>query len=111
FLAEDALYDVPTRACLQCAIDFFLVRMRREDEDASVGKFANYLYSTSGATHAGQSKVQHYQVGMVFAIEFQGGLAVSCFGHDFNVRLHIQRAREPHPDHEVIVNHQNTYWF
>jgi hypothetical protein len=42
-------------------------------------------------------------------VGLQGGIAVAYLGNHLHVRLDIQRRREAHPDHEVVIHHQNAY--
>jgi hypothetical protein len=45
----------------------------------------------------------------MFAVSLQSGVAVARLGDHLHVWFHLQRRREAHADHEVIVNDQNTY--
>ena len=64
-----------------------------------------------GTAHSRQPQVHHHQAGTVFTVGLESGVAVARFGDDLHVGFHVQRRREPHANHEVIVNDQNTNWF
>ena len=46
----------------------------------------------------------------MFAVRLERGGAVARLGDDLHVGLHVQRRREAHAHHEVVVNDQNTNW-
>ena len=109
--SNDALHNISTRTGLHRTIDIFFAGMGREYQDACVRKFPNQRRRTLDASHSRESEIHHDETGMILSVRFQCGLAGGRFGHDLNIWFNIQGRRKAHSYHEVVINHQNTYWF
>ena len=108
---HDALEHVTMGSSLHGTIDFLFAGVGGEHEHTGIGMFANDGGSSFCATHAGQANVHDDEVRTVTLVGVDGGLTVGSFGYDFHVGLGIERCGQAHSNHEMVVNHQNTYGF